>query len=304
MDKIYHDPSNPAAYGGISLLAGHAPRRKAEKYLRSNATYKRFFRNKTKFERARVLVPSMGHTFQADLFDMQKYARQNGGHKYIVLVVDCFSRFVCARPVRNKSGAQVANALRDIFQQLREQNRLAPRALLGTDLGNEFYNASADQVYAEFGIGHFGLRAPKKASLAEISGRWLLDRIYKHMHAAGVNKWVSLLPQFVQAKNARVNRSIGLASSEVNYQNQAEVYRKLYGITKRKVELPLSVGQKVHLARDKLPFHKSFHGYFTEKVFEIIMSTSYNGIYRYTLLDLEDGVELSGTFYRQELMPE
>ena len=306
MDETYHDPSHPAAYGGVSLLAKSTKKskRQAQKYLRANATYRKFFQSKAKIERARVLVPSLGHTFQADLFDLRKYSRQNSGYKYILLVVDCFSRLVCARAIKNKTASQVAEALGDIFQQLRREDRLAPRALLGTDLGTEFYNTDADRVYNEFGIGHFALRKPKKSSLAEISGRWLLDRIYKHMHATGKNIWAQLLPQFVHAKNARPNRALGGRSSdEVTYAKQDEVYRALYGVSKRRPELPLAVGQKVLIVKERLPFHKSFHGYFGDKVYEISMTHDYEGIYRYTLIDTTDGVEISGTFYRQELFP-
>lgn len=306
MDSIYHDPSNPAAYGGVALLskAADASYKTTKNYLRNNKTYRKFFRNKTKFERARVLVSSIGQMFQADLFDLQKYARQNGGYRYILLLVDSFSRLVKAKPLKHKSAKLVAEALREILTELRENNLIGARALLATDLGTEFWNSEVDEVYEEYGIGHYALRAPKKCSIAEISGRWLLDRIYKHMSATGENKWVARLQDFVTAKNKRPNRSLGnLASAEVTYKNQAEVYKKLFKHSKRKPETPLRVGQIVQISSDKLPFHKSFHGYFSDKKYEVIRSINYNGIFRYTLKDVDDNMEIAGTYYKQELFP-
>ena len=305
MDATYHNIGNPAAYGGVSRVARATGKSEkiTKRKLLQNATYRRFFRKKTKFDRAQLSIASMAHVFQADLFDFQKYAHANRGYHYILLVVDCFSRYIKAEPLKRKSAKPVAAALENIFISLRDEGRLGFKSMLGTDLGNEFWNKEADVVYEKFDVHHYGLLKPKKASLAEISGRYLLDRIYKHMYTTKENKWVEHLSKFVEAKNTRSNRTLGdLAPSEVTLANQSEIYKKLNS-KRAKPEVPLKIGTKVNLALDVLPFHKSFHGYFSEKVYEVVRAVSYAGVFRFTVKDLSDGAILAGSYYAQELLP-
>jgi transposase InsO family protein len=304
---IYHQPEHPAAFGGRDVFrkAAKLTSAKAQKLLLSDKTYRKYKRPKVKFERARVFVSSIGHQFQADLMDLQKFAHLNKGYNYLLIVVDAFSRLTLARPLKRKTGPQVASALHDVFSELKGKDLLGEQVLLATDLGTEFWNSHTKQVFKDFSISHFALRAPKKCSFAENAGRYLLDRMYKYMHKSGENKWFDRLDDFVAAKNSRKNRSLGdIAPKDVNFANQASIYRRLYIDKKQTVEKsPLKVGQKVQLSLDRLPFHKSFHGYFSQKVYIIKHRINYNGIYRYTLIDSDDNVEISGTYYAKELLP-
>jgi hypothetical protein len=306
MDAIYHNPAHHAAFGGRDVLqaASRSTKKETENFLLKDKVYRKFKQTRQKFDRARIFVSSIGHQLQADLMDLQKYSRQNKGFKYVLVVVDAFSRLTLARPLKNKSGPEVAYSMKDIFAELRSRNKLGAVVLLASDLGTEFWNKHADVVYKQFNVHHFALRPSKKCAMAENSGRWLLDRIYKWMEHKGHNKWVELLPEFVKAKNARPNSTIGMAPQDVTFDNQATVYQKLYpGEISKGNTPPLKIGTKVNMAMDKLPFHKSFHGYFSDKIYLVKHRVNYAGIYRYTLVDPEDNMEISGSFYAQELLP-
>lgn len=302
---VYKKIENPAAFGGIDALrkASGATRKQVKRYLGSNSTYRKFFRNKTKFERARILVSSIGHIFQADLFDMQNLAKYNKNFRYILLVVDTFSRLIKAKPLLSKSAVDVAAALHDVFQEFKDEDLLALKSMLATDLGNEFWNSEAKKVFEKFGVHHYPLRPPLKCSIAEISGRHLKDRIYKYMDSAKTKNWVSNLSKFVNAKNKRPNRSLGhTAPIDVSYENQDRIYKTLYSKTK-KVTKPLEIGTRVQIALDLLPFHKSFHGYFGENIYEIIRRIRYKNIHRFILKDIRDNAEIAGSYYREEILP-
>ena len=72
----------------------------------------------------------------ADLLDIHQYARQNKGYKFILVVLDIFTRYAWARPLKNKTGVSVASALEDILYNGRKPTKL------WTDEGTEFYNAN------------------------------------------------------------------------------------------------------------------------------------------------------------------
>lgn len=307
MDK-YHSVANPAAYGGQNLLyetiKPDKTRKQVIRFLKTNKTYRKFKRNVTKFERARIFVNSISVMFQTDLFDMQRLSRYNSGFRYILLLVDVYSRRIWAKPLKNKTGQVVAENMRQILMNIKQLGILAPRALIFSDLGSEYWNVDFAAVLDNFNITHLALRAKLKCSMAELSGRWLLDRIYKFMHAKDTKNWVDNFSKFVVAKNNRkLPRLGGLAPAEVSFKNQSSVYENIYPKTEKKTTKPLRIGQKVQIAMDRMPFTKSFAGYFTEKIYEIKRCHNHKGIFRYTIQDSDDGAEISGTYYASELQP-
>ena len=74
----------------------------------------------------------MFHTISADLIgkltyyplyakrvlDYRKYSRVNKGFNYILCVIDCFSRYVWAEPLRTKTLAESAAAFNKILSNM------------------------------------------------------------------------------------------------------------------------------------------------------------------------------------------
>ena len=304
----YFNIRDPAGFGGRQALndklRGKKTNAQVKRFLDKTPTYRKF-RIPKSIRRARLYCTSIGHQFQGDLFDMSRFARSNNNHRFILLVVDCFSRRVNAEPLKRKSGPLVAGALDKIFESIKTDGLLPDRCLFGTDLGTEFYNSFAEEVYKKYSVGKFALRAPKKAFLAEISGRHLLDRLYKYMHANNTKRWIDQLGGAVEARNNRRSKKLaGLSPAEVNFSNQKTVYDSLYPPTKEIDVQPLEVGQRVQIATTLSPFHKSFHGYFSDKIYQINERVWYRpGVFRYSLIDTEDGMEVSGSYYEEELYP-
>ena len=52
--------------------------------------------------------------FEADLIDLNLHSTRNKGHKYILIVICCFSKYVFAQPLKTKKGSEVADAMRSI----------------------------------------------------------------------------------------------------------------------------------------------------------------------------------------------
>lgn len=84
------------------------------------------------FKRRKVVVPNMNHSVMADLIDYRKYSRQNQGYKYILVVIDAFSRFAYTAPLKFKTAEDSAEALDSILS-----NFLHPPIMFSSDKGNE-----------------------------------------------------------------------------------------------------------------------------------------------------------------------
>ena len=66
---------------------------------------------------------------------MQHYAKYNDGYKYLLAVIDVFSKYGWIRALKSKSGIEVATALKDIIDSSGRKPEL-----VWSDKGKEFYN--------------------------------------------------------------------------------------------------------------------------------------------------------------------
>ena len=64
---------------------------------------------KRKFEKRRVLVNGIDKIWAADLVDMQAFFKFNRGIKYLLAVIDVFSKYGYLIPLKDKTGKSVTS---------------------------------------------------------------------------------------------------------------------------------------------------------------------------------------------------
>ena len=300
MESIYYDVLDPSGFAGINVLqqATGKTRRHVKQFLDTQPTYRRF-KTPRKPKRARVVVPSMAVQFEADLFDLSKYSQHNKGFKWILLIVDAFSRRVECEPLKNKSGPEVARGMDEIFKRLSASNKMLPNVYLATDCGNEFFNQNVEPIYKKYNVSHFPLRAPIKCAFAEITGRYIVSRLHKIMFHKDTKRWIDYLQSAVVAKNACKNKkTANLSPDEITFDNQQKVKESLY--PEYTPEYTLQIGDLVNVVKNRSLFAKSFHGYYSDKVYRVTKMHEHT-VPRYTIADEEDGETIAGTWYAAEL---
>ena len=62
------------------------------------------------FDRRRVNVNGIDEIWAAYLINMQAFSKENKGIKYMLSVIDIFSKFVRIIPLKRKTGQEFANA--------------------------------------------------------------------------------------------------------------------------------------------------------------------------------------------------
>ena len=130
------------------------------------------------FKRRRVHVHGPFTLIQADLVHYRQYSRANKGFKYILMVVDCFSRKNWCRGLRTATAKETAAALDDIIGKM----PFHPRQF-ASDKGSEFSpkNKEIFEILVEkYGMVIFQLKAPKKASIVERFIRTLKTRLARY----------------------------------------------------------------------------------------------------------------------------
>ena len=76
---------------------------------------------------------SINEIWAADLIDIEAFSKDNNGIKYLLTVIDIFSKFVWIVPLIRKTGQEVANTFSWILREHRPSKRWVDR-------GREFYN--------------------------------------------------------------------------------------------------------------------------------------------------------------------
>ena len=145
VSTIYHDLKDPGSLGGFELFLGrtmqlHAAgttRTKVEEYMRSEQAYMLHKPTRRRFTRKYTYVAGIDAQCQADLTDMQGIARQNGGIRYLLIVIIVFSKFAWAIHVHSKNAKAITEAFDQVLitEQFRQSRRLE------TDKGNKFFNS-------------------------------------------------------------------------------------------------------------------------------------------------------------------
>ena len=70
-----------------------------------------------KFKKRIVFVNNVDDVWAADLVEMQPLAKFNNGFKFILMIIDVFSKYGWAIPLKTKSGIEVTNAFRELWKK-------------------------------------------------------------------------------------------------------------------------------------------------------------------------------------------
>ena len=88
-----------------------------------------------KFNKRKVYSQFRDNIWGVDLADMQSLSRKNKGIKYLLCVIDLYSKCAFVIPLKDKIGISIVNAFNKIIKQSnRKPNKI------WVDQGGEFYN--------------------------------------------------------------------------------------------------------------------------------------------------------------------
>ena len=242
-----------------------------------------------KFKKRRVLVNGIDKIWAADLVDMQAFTNFNRGVKYLLAVIDVFSKYGWLIPLKDKTGKSVASALKTIFEERKPEK-------IWVDKGKEFYNKDVKDL-----IELYSTENEEKSSVVERWIRTMKEKMWKYFSAKSTNVYIDVLPNLVKQYNTR-HSSIKMTPVKASKkENELRVWRNLYPehLEIHDVKPKFSVGDKVRISKKKKTFKKGYTTRWTEEFFTII-EVKLTSPVTYKIADLF-GEEIQGTFYEPEL---
>src|SRR3978361_1588588 len=87
------------------------------------------------FRRRRTVIKGLDDLWQIDLAELPQYTRENSGFKFILVVIDCCSKWLWTRKLKSKTAEDVSKAMADVVSGARRPKNLQ------SDAGKEFYNS-------------------------------------------------------------------------------------------------------------------------------------------------------------------
>ena len=91
-----------------------------------------------RFPRNPYSVTNVMDVWECDLVDVRALRRFNDRYKYILTVIDVFSKFLHMVPLKTKTGAAVASAFESVLRDPRYRRPRRRPIWIRTDKGKEF----------------------------------------------------------------------------------------------------------------------------------------------------------------------
>ena len=248
----------------------------------------------------KVKVFGKDDIWSCDLVEMPvEHLGRGGKYKYILTVIDLYTRYSWAIPLRDKTGNNVKEAFEKIFK---DSGRI-PRKLW-CDRGLEFYNKVMNTFLKENNITIYSTNNDGKAVVVERLNRTLKQMMWKRFTVQGNQKWFKILSELVNEYNNKMHRMIKTTPkyasenpdkikdiiNKNNYENENKIKKKKY---------KFSIGNRVRIYKYQYTFTKGFLSKWTHEIFKIseILPTV-PVTYRIKALD---GEAIQGRFYDNEL---
>ncbi len=205
LKNIYYDPKHVAGLSSIKKLseASGINSKKVKEWLKAQPTYSLHKMARKKYPTRQYVVHDIDEQWQADLAEVALIADENSGHRFILTVIDIFSRYAWARPLKSKRGSEVAAAFKDIFDEGRIPKRIQ------TDQGKEFENRDVRNLFQEHNIELFSVKSAYKAAMVERFNRTLKTKLWKYFTSNLNQNWTKVLQDVVKTYNNSVHRMIG-----------------------------------------------------------------------------------------------
>lgn len=299
--RRYTHPTYPGALSGLSGFLknnNYKDPKEVERVLSTLDAYVSHKPARKKFPRRPMICPKIDYVWSIDLADMQQFKTRNKNHAYILVAVDCLSKYIFTAALKKKTGEGTSKALETIFKT----HKRRPESIF-VDRGTEFRNHFMKKLLKENKVKIYHSYSHLKSFQAERAIRTLKAKLFRYMTQNKNSDWLSGLQDITKSINNSYNRAIGMPSSSVKKSNVSEVWHKLYHsvVTTKKVTPKYKLGDKVRVSVKKLAVgSKSYTKSFGPEVFTVSEIFEYHPIPVYKLED-ENGAQLEGGFNQFEL---
>lgn len=302
LKNYYYNPKNPGSFSGLSTLRRHIKKSHLKKlplWIQSQETYTLHKPARKKFQRNKTIVYGIDDTWQADLIDMQNLSKYNDNYRYLISIIDVFSKYAWVIPLKNKTQESIIAAFKSVFK-LRKPKRLH------TDAGSEFIGQATQKYLKENEIKFYFLNSEMKAAIVERFNRTIKEKMWRYFTKSQNYTYINIINDLIYSYNHSYHRAIKMRPIDVKKQNENKVFINLYGNNEdfddnniKEHKIKFKIGDKVRISKSKYKFEKGYTPNWTREIFEI-NKIILRDFPVYKIIDY-DQTPIEGVFYAWEL---
>ena len=241
-----------------------------------------------KLEKRKVYSTFKDNIWGVDLADMQLLSKYNKGIRFLLCVIDIFSKYARVVPLKDKKGISIVKA----FQIILKQSNRKPNKIW-VDKGSEFYNAYFKK-WLQDNIVMYSTHNEGKSVVAERFIRTLKNRNYKYMTLISKNVYIDKLDDIADEYNNTYHTTIKVKPINVKDNTYINTSKEI-----NNKDPKFKVGDRVRISKYKNIFAKGYIPNWSEEVF-VIKKIKNTVPWTHVINDLNDE-EITGIFYEKEL---
>ena len=190
---------------------------------------------------------------------MQLISKFNKGFRFLLCIIDIFSKFVWVVPLKYKKGVIIVNA----FQKILDGSNRKP-IKIWVDKGSEFYNNSFKKWLKDNDVEMCSIHNERKSVATERFIRTFKTKICKYMTLVSKNVYIDKLGDIVSKYNKTYHRTIKMKSVDVKDNAYIDSKKEVNGKDSK-----FKVGDHVRISKDKNIFAKGYTPNWSEEVFVV-----------------------------------
>lgn len=130
LQNYYYKTKHPSAFAGPQKLYRILKKKYPgvftlyfiKKWLKNQDSYSLSKEPRQNFKTARVLVSSIDEQFDADLTSVENLKQYNDGVRFLLFVIDIFSRFLWVKPLLDKTAESILKSIKEFFAERKPLN--------------------------------------------------------------------------------------------------------------------------------------------------------------------------------------
>ena len=232
---------------------------------------------------------------------MQSLSKYNKGIRFLLCVIDIFSKYAWVIPLKDKKGISIVKAFQSILKQSNSKRRVEDTSAqhvkpnkIWVDKGSEFYNAYFKKWLRDNDIVMYSTHNEGKSVLAERFIRTLKGKIYKYMTSISKNVYIDKLNDIVDEYNNTYHTTIKMKPIDVKDNTYINTSKEI-----NNKDPKFKVGDYVRISKYKNIFAKGYMPNWSEEVF-VIKKIKNTIPWTYVINDL-NGEEIIGTCYEKRI---
>ena len=309
LQEIYFNPSHSASFE--SPLRLYKAVKKDNRYRITHREIKRWIQNKEsysrnkgvnrQFQRNRVVVSGIDDQWDADLASFISFADDNDNYKYLLCVIDIFSRFAWIELLKDKKSETIVEAFNVVLSNGRIPKRLR------TDAATDFTSTKFQDNLKRKQITHFTTHSEKQANYVERFIQTIKSKIFRYVIENNNARYIDIIPNLVESYNKTWHSGIRMEPINVSKENEKQLWWQMYWPKepyvqkkRKKVVYKYNVDDTVRISYTRAAFTREYSMKWSSEIFKVNRRFNRNGLPIYKLVDWADDI-VAGTFYESEL---